>query len=71
VGVVTRPFSFEGKKRQLQAEQGIKELKDKVDTLIVIPNDRLLHVVEKRPPSWKLFASPMMYCGRVSRGFQT
>ncbi len=50
VGVVTRPFSFEGRKRQIQAEEGIKELKEKVDTLIVIPNDRLLHVVEKRTP---------------------
>jgi cell division protein FtsZ len=55
VGVVTRPFSFEGKKRQLQAEQGIKELKDKVDTLIVIPNDRLLHVVEKKTPILEAF----------------
>lgn len=48
VAVVTRPFSFEGPKRQRAAEQGIAELKDKVDTLIVIPNDRLLGVVEKR-----------------------
>jgi cell division protein FtsZ len=71
VGVVTRPFSFEGKKRQLQAEQGIKELKEKVDTLIVIPNDRLLHVVEKKTPILEAFASLMMFCGRVSRGFRT
>lgn len=42
IGVVTRPFSFEGKRRQLQADQGIEELRKKVDTLIVIPNDRLL-----------------------------
>ncbi len=55
VGVVTRPFSFEGKKRQLHADEGIKELKDKVDTLIVIPNDRLLHVVEKRTPIVEAF----------------
>ena len=48
VGVVTKPFSFEGKKRQIQAEQGIEVLKDKVDTLITIPNDRLLQVAEKR-----------------------
>lgn len=47
VGVVTRPFSFEGRKRALQAERGILELKDKVDTLITIPNDRLLQVVDK------------------------
>ena len=48
VGVVTRPFTFEGQKRSDQAEEGIKRLRDKVDTLIVIPNDRLLSVVEKR-----------------------
>lgn len=48
VAVVTKPFSFEGKKRQLQAEQGVEALKDEVDTLITIPNDRLLQVAEKR-----------------------
>jgi len=55
VGVVTRPFSFEGRKRQVHAEEGIKELKEKVDTLIVIPNDRLLQVVEKRTPIVEAF----------------
>ncbi len=48
VGVVTRPFAFEGRKRAQQAEQGIENLRDRVDTLIVIENDRLLQVVEKR-----------------------
>jgi cell division protein FtsZ len=48
VAVVTKPFSFEGAKRRLLAEQGIQDLVDKVDTLITIPNDRLLQVVEKR-----------------------
>jgi cell division protein FtsZ len=48
VGVVTRPFSFEGRKRAQQAERGIEELRDTVDTLIVIENDRLLQVVERR-----------------------
>src|SRR5438105_13753506 len=48
VGVVTRPFAFEGRKRSDQAERGIDELRDRVDTLIVIENDRLLQVVEKR-----------------------
>jgi len=48
VGVVTRPFSFEGRQRAKQAERGIEELRDTVDTLIVIENDRLLQVVEKR-----------------------
>ena len=46
--MVTKPFTFEGRRRQVQAEQGIAELKEKVDTLIIIPNDRLLTVVEKR-----------------------
>jgi cell division protein FtsZ len=48
VGVVTRPFSFEGRKRAQQAERGIDELREMVDTLIVIENDRLLQVVERR-----------------------
>ncbi|MDK2820686.1 MAG: cell division protein FtsZ [Clostridia bacterium] len=48
VGVVTRPFSFEGKKRATQAEAGVTELKSKVDTLIIIPNDRLLQVADKQ-----------------------
>jgi cell division protein FtsZ len=48
VGVVTKPFAFEGGRRGQQAEHGIEELRDRVDTLIVIENDRLLQVVEKR-----------------------
>ena len=48
VGVVTRPFGFEGRKRADQAERGIDDLRERVDTLIVIENDRLLQVVEKR-----------------------
>lgn len=48
VGVVTKPFSFEGKRRQAQAERGAERLKEKVDTLITIPNDRLMQVVDKR-----------------------
>jgi cell division protein FtsZ len=48
VGVVTKPFSFEGRKRASQAEKGIEALSKKVDTLIIIPNDRLLQVVERR-----------------------
>ncbi|MBW3657265.1 MAG: cell division protein FtsZ [Actinobacteria bacterium] len=46
IGVVTRPFTFEGRKRSLQAEEGIAGLKDKVDTLIIIPNDRLLQIAD-------------------------
>jgi len=48
VGVVTKPFNFEGRKRSQQAEQGIESLRDKLETLIVIENDRLLQVVEKQ-----------------------
>jgi len=48
VGVVTKPFSFEGRRRQGQAELGTAKLKEKVDTLITIPNDRLLQVADKR-----------------------
>jgi len=48
VGVVTRPFTFEGRRRADQAEVGISELRSKVDTLIIIPNDRLLQVVDKQ-----------------------
>ncbi|UUZ85565.1 cell division protein FtsZ [Paenibacillus sp. P26] len=55
VGVVTRPFNFEGRKRSMQAEQGIAALKEKVDTLIVIPNDRLLEIVDKKTPMLEAF----------------
>jgi cell division protein FtsZ len=48
IGVVTRPFSFEGSRRIQSAEAGISKLKDHADTLIVIPNDRLLQIVDKR-----------------------
>ena len=48
VGVVTKPFTFEGRKRQMQAEQGIEALKGKVDTLVIIPNDKLLQISDKR-----------------------
>jgi cell division protein FtsZ len=47
VGVVTRPFSFEGKRRAAQAEEGIENLRKEVDTLIVIPNDRLLSISDR------------------------
>jgi cell division protein FtsZ len=50
VGVVTRPFGFEGGRRAEQAQAGIGKLRDHVDTLIIIPNDRLLQVVEKQTP---------------------
>jgi len=55
VGVVTKPFAFEGRKRAQQAEHGIDNLRDRVDTLIVIENDRLLQVVEKTTPILESF----------------
>ncbi|OGD78074.1 cell division protein FtsZ [Candidatus Collierbacteria bacterium RIFOXYB1_FULL_49_13] len=48
VAVVTKPFSFEGTRRMIQAEEGIDKLKDKVDTLIIIPNDRLLDIIDPK-----------------------
>ena len=55
VGVVTRPFTFEGSKRSQQAQDGIQRLRDQVDTLIVIPNDRLLQIVEKQTSVMEAF----------------
>jgi cell division protein FtsZ len=48
IGVVTRPFAFEGRRRAVQADNGVQRLKEKVDTLIVIPNDRLLSVANEK-----------------------
>ena len=48
IGVVTKPFTFEGKKRLSQAERGVESLKGKVDTLVVIPNDKLLQVIDRK-----------------------
>ena len=48
IGIATRPFSFEGRRRGVQAENGIQKMREKVDTLIVIPNDRLLTVADER-----------------------
>ena len=55
VAVVTKPFAFEGEKRRRVAEEGITDLKDKVDTLIVIPNDRLLQIIDKTTPLLEAF----------------
>ena len=57
IGVVTRPFSFEGSRRQGLAMDGIEALKEKVDTLIVIPNDRLLEIVDKRASMTEAFST--------------
>ena len=55
IGVVTRPFKFEGKKRATNAAGGIDELRKAVDTLIIIPNDRLLEIVNKNTPMMEAF----------------
>jgi cell division protein FtsZ len=55
IGVVTRPFGFEGRRRAVQAEHGIVQLKDKVDTQIVIPNDRLLSISDETTPLLEAF----------------
>lgn len=55
VGIVTKPFSFEGKKRMEQAVTGLEELKKHVDTLIVIPNDRLHEIIDKTTPLLESF----------------
>jgi cell division protein FtsZ len=55
IGVVTRPFRFEGMRRAKLAEEGIRQLKEEVDTLIVIPNDRLLEIVDERVPMQAAF----------------
>jgi len=48
VGIVTKPFSFEGNKRGMNAEDGLKKIKEAVDTLIVIPNDKIFNVIDKK-----------------------
>lgn len=55
IGVVTRPFIFEGKKRKKQADQGVAELRENVDTLIVIPNQKLLTVASEKTPLLETF----------------
>ncbi len=63
VGIVTRPFNCEGKRRLAQAETGIEELKKQVDTLIVIPNQKLLNIVERSTPLTEAFeiANQVLY----------
>ena len=56
IGVVTKPFTFEGKKRLSQAERGIESLKGKVDTLVVIPNDKLLQIIDRKTSLTEAFA---------------
>ena len=56
IGVVTRPFAFEGRRRSNQAEEGIQRLREKVDTLIVIPNERLLSISNERTSMVEAFS---------------
>jgi cell division protein FtsZ len=56
IGVVTKPFAFEGRRRMQIAERGIAELEQKVDTLITIPNERIMQIIEKRTPLQEAFA---------------
>ncbi len=55
IAVVTKPFSFEGHRRRTQAEEGLENLKSKVDTLIVIPNDKILTIIDKKTPITEAF----------------
>ena len=57
IGVVTRPFSFEGRRRQTQADTGVNRLKEEVDTLIVVPNDRLLEISDRGISMIEAFAT--------------
>ena len=63
VGIVTKPFTCEGKKRMAQAEAGIEEMKKQVDTLIMIPNQKLLSIVERNTPLQEAFdkANDVLY----------
>jgi cell division protein FtsZ len=68
VGVVTRPFGFEGRRRSVQAEQGIQTLKDAVDTLIIIPNERLLEITDERTGVMEAFGMADLVLSSGVRG---
>ena len=70
IGVVTRPFTFEGRKRARNAEMGIEAINKAVDTLIIIPNDRLLDVVDRSTPMLQAFREADNVLVRVFRVFQ-
>ena len=71
IGIVTRPFSFEGRRRSVQAENGIQKMREKVDTLIVIPNDRLLSVSDEKTSMLNAFKTATRSCSRVCRASPT
>jgi|688.fasta_scaffold01822_18 cell division protein FtsZ len=68
IGVVTKPFVFEGKRRMSQAENGVRELKDKLDALIVIPNEKLLEVVDYEMPLKDAFKVADQVIGQAVEG---
>ncbi len=68
VGIVTKPFRWEGKKRMTNAEQGIQELKQYVDSLIVIPNERLLNILDKNINAFAAFDKPNEVLYEATRG---
>ncbi|MBN1398221.1 MAG: cell division protein FtsZ [Bacteroidetes bacterium] len=68
VGIVTKPFNSEGKKRNGQADQGIEELKKNVDTLIVIPNQKLLDLIDRRTPIIEAFEIANQVLYNATRG---
>ena len=70
VGVVTKPFRFEAKTRMNNALAGIENLKKSVDTLIVIPNDKLLEIVDRRTTMRRLFARLTRFFSRQFRELQ-
>ena len=68
VGIVTQPFDSEGKKRRAQAEIGIEEMKKQVDTLIVIPNQKLLDIIDRRTPVTEAFEICNQVLHNATRG---
>lgn len=68
VGIVTKPFNSEGKKRSLQADNGIEELRKNVDTLIVIPNQKLLDLIDRRTPILEAFEIANQVLHNATRG---
>lgn len=68
VGIITKPFRWEGKKRMLNAEQGIQDLKGHVDSLIVIPNERLLSILDKSINAFAAFDKPNEVLYEATRG---
>ena len=68
IAVVTKPFTFEGKKRMTQAEEGIRQLKGNVDALVVIPNDRILEIVDQQVPFTEAFKLADEVIGKAVEG---